>query len=468
VSPGSASQLAVTTQAAGAKSGAAFTTQPVVEVRDAAGNRVTDNTATVTIAICDAACSGSATRTAGSVDGIVSVTATAGTVSFSNLGLSGLIGTYTLKYSSSGLQQTSQSLLLVGDFSSTIAAGNSHTCGVANSGTYCWGNNQYGQLGNGSQTTFTAPSQVSGSNNFSGVAAGNVRSCGLTASGTSNTYCWGTDGGEQRSVPTAVSSTGTSAGSAGGGTRGGLFCSVDFAGKARCWGESTSGSLGQGTTGVVHRCLGACDVTGGIVFTVIDVGPDHACGLDTEGKAYCWGQNTSGELGTGTIGDIGAPALVSGVQRFVALALGDGFSCGLAQSGQAYCWGLNNGRLGDGTTANRLSPTTVIGGYSFSSIASGNNHVCGLTSSGAAYCWGANESGQLGDGSTTSRTSPVPVTGGLNFVAVTGGGGHTCGLAPSGSLYCWGKNDTGQIGNGSTSNVTSPTAVSGGLVFRNP
>jgi alpha-tubulin suppressor-like RCC1 family protein len=95
---------------------------------------------------------------------------------------------------------------------------------------------------------------------------------------------------------------------------------------------------------------------------------------------------------------------------FTAVSAGVRFSCGLTTGGAAYCWGENtHGQLGDGTGTNRTTPVAVLGGLSFATLRTGSFYACGLTAGGTAYCWGSNLDGQLGNGSATDSYTPVKV-----------------------------------------------------------
>jgi alpha-tubulin suppressor-like RCC1 family protein len=203
-------------------------------------------------------------------------------------------------------------------------------------------------------------------------------------------------------------------------------------------------------------------------YSGIDAGYVHTCGLTSGGAVYCWGANTFGALGDGSLDDRTAPAAVSGPRDYVALDAGAGHTCALSSTGVARCWGQNDeGQLGDGTFAARTSPVTVTGGHTFVAISAGHAHTCALTGDGAAWCWGDDSAGQLGDGATPSSKSahPIRVQFDQPFTVIRAGYYQTCGLTADGSAWCWGMNDVGQNGDDSDEPRDTPVAVSGGRVF---
>ncbi|HEV2750025.1 MAG TPA: Ig-like domain-containing protein [Gemmatimonadales bacterium] len=265
------------------------------------------------------------------------------------------------------------------------------------------------------------------------------------------------------------------------------------------WSSDASGVATVDPSGVVFGVApGSATITAGaesktgtasvgvevVTFTTVQAGAYHSCGLTTSGAAYCWGNGTYGQLGSGAKANGLAPVLVTGGLTFTAISVGGVHSCGLTTSGSAYCWGLNYwGELGalspggqvcsqDGVLCS-VSPIPVVGGRVFSSVSAGWNQSCALVSGGAAFCWGDDTYGALGDGSTTSSTTPGAVTGNLAFVSIGTGALSACGLTAAGAAYCWGNNTAGQLGVGPGGPETcsgepcstTPIAVSGGLTF---
>ncbi len=364
----------------------------------------------------------------------------------------------------------------------TLAAGDSHTCGVeaVTGKAWCWGSNYYGQLGDGTTANRGAPVAVEGGRAFASLAAGGSHTCGVEAV-TGKAWCWGRNGYGQlgyggatgwdqiRSAPVEVSGGKAFASLVAGDSH---TCGVEVVtGKAWCWGWNYYGQLGDGTT--ANRGAPVA-VEGGRAFASLAAGgshaESHACGVEAgTGKAWCWGWNRYGQLGSGTVDRATVPVVATGGRTFASLAAGDEHTCGVeAGTGNAWCWGSNeNGRLGDGTTTDRGAPVAVEGGRAFASVAAGWGHTCALEAgTGKAWCWGYNGSGQLGDGTTANRAAPVAVEGGRAFASLVAGWGHACALeAGTGKAWCWGSNLSGQLGVGTTANQSAPAAVSGNRAF---
>jgi alpha-tubulin suppressor-like RCC1 family protein len=260
-------------------------------------------------------------------------------------------------------------LLSTGETFTSLAAGYIHTCGLTPAGAaYCWGDNEFGQLGDGTTTDRLTPTPVATpvGVRFASLDAGWIHSCGLTPEGA-----------------------------------------------AYCWGENSDGTIGDGTT--TNRLIPtAVTMPAGVTFTSLAVGILHTCGLTAAGTLYCWGANQRGRVGDGTTTNRLTPvpvAMPAGV-TFTSVSAGYAHTCGPTPAGSVYCWGRNVfGELGDGTLTERHTPGVVAmpAGVTFTSLAVGYVHTCALTPAGAPYCWGVNANGRLGDGTITNRLTPTKV-----------------------------------------------------------
>jgi alpha-tubulin suppressor-like RCC1 family protein len=250
-------------------------------------------------------------------------------------------------------------------------------------------------------------------------------------------------------------------------------CGVATDDRAYCWGDNLNGQLGDGTTTDRAR---PTPVAGSLKFILVSAGGSYSCGITTENRAYCWGENTTGQLGDGTTTRRLRPMAVAGGRRFRQVRAGHFHSCAVNPFDAAFCWGQNtNGQLGDGTKTNRLTPVKVVGGLAFRRVFTAGLHTCGSTTNNRAYCWGRNEDGQLGDGTTIQKLKPTLVLGGHSFTQVTVGAGQggawssvSCGQTTTNRAYCWGDNRAGQIGDGTSGQDLirrTPVAVKGGLLF---
>jgi alpha-tubulin suppressor-like RCC1 family protein len=279
-----------------------------------------------------------------------------------------------------------------------------YQCGVpAAGGAFCWGTNGSGRLGTDSVAGNGdfPPQTVLGGHLFTEVnGATDSHTCGITADGEA--WCWGQNAFGELGVDTPSVSFVPRAVDGGlkftdlGLTTHGT-CGVTTAATIYCWGISTA----VAGSGPVPRL-----VPGPTTFTHVTMGGNFACGLTTDSLAFCWGENTNGELGTGFIGgSLAAPALVVGGLRFVAIEAHDWSVCALRSDGRAYCWGRGTeGQLGTGASASSGVPLPVAGDRVFASLAPGaGDHSCAVTPGGSGFCWG---SGPLGDGTTASN---VPV-----------------------------------------------------------
>ena len=215
-----------------------------------------------------------------------------------------------------------------------------------------------------------------------------------------------------------------------------------------------------------------------LTLTGISDGTVHSCGLTAAGGVMCWGDNSVGELGNGTLTSSTTPVTVVGLGGVVTKVVAGSYgTCAvLATTGAVQCWGLNGyGQLGNGMTTNSSSPVNTQGLSGVIDLQAGAAHYCALTKGGAVECWGENNWGQLGNSTTTYLPSSVPVvvTGlstGITTIAVghgdianlgVGAGCHACAINTAGSVQCWGANQLGQLGNNTSTSSTAPGPLVG-------
>lgn len=243
-----------------------------------------------------------------------------------------------------------------------------------------------------------------------------------------------------------------------------LACGIGSDGAAWCWGANAFGQLGTGglSTGTGPQRVLAPNG----IFTAVSAGGRHACGISAA-TTYCWGEDSLGQLGDARTINSTTPIPVITSQIFTAISAGLRHTCAVAGEGSAFCWGNNeSGQLGIGTaTGFRDTPVAVGGGHAFTAVSAGDSASCGVLTDGAVLCWGANTHGQLGRGSSgVAIATPAPVAIGGPFIAVSVGAGFACALEASGQAMCWGQNTYGQLGSAGGSSST-PRAVDGGIAF---
>ncbi len=412
----------------------------------------------------------------------------------------------------------------------SIAANSQSTCVIASdSKPYCWGYNNVSQLGNGNTTDSLVPIQSTsavpsdGSTAIS-VSSGSYNSC-LIASNYQS-YCWGLNTNGQigdgsnvnKSTATLVSTTNIIGAPAAtisvtGTTKlinanGNVWrrytnnknvdistknwskfaagtshnCAVDTDGQAYCWGLNTNGQLGDNSTTQRNTPTAVNTASGtsalyGKTIKAITAGASHTCAIASDNLPYCWGLNTSGQLGDGgTTQRPAAVAVTTGAlagKTVIDIAAGGNHTCALASNNLVYCWGLNaNGQIGDNTSGtNRTAPTAVNTAASsllnktVISITAGANHTCAVASDSTANCWGLNTNGQLGDNSVTQRLLPVLVNTAASSLlnkkvaSISAGTSHTCAIATDSTAHCWGLNTNGQLGDNSVTQRLLPVLV---------
>lgn len=236
-------------------------------------------------------------------------------------------------------------------------------------------------------------------------------------------------------------------------------CALMEKGHVVCWGDNTSGQLGDGT--LESRTRGVV-VQDSRDFVQVDAGQHATCAVRMDGTVWCWGANDRGQLGDGTRTDRMVPTQVKGIQDAIKVKINSTRGCALLGDGTVWCWGANNkGQLGDGTYTDRVLPVQVKDLTGAVALDTSNNHGCVLHQSGGMRCWGENFQGELGDRTTVDSTEPVVVKGIVNATAIGVGSGFSCALVQGGDVLCWGENSHGELGDGTVTSSLTPQFVQG-------
>jgi alpha-tubulin suppressor-like RCC1 family protein len=354
----------------------------------------------------------------------------------------------------------------------TISAGLYGTCVLLSNGTVkCWGYNMYGQLGNATEMSSPTPVLVQGVNDAVSISAqAGYHVCAVLADGRAQ--CWGSGYGgdlgngsqlDSSSIKTVQGLSNIASISTGGN----YTCAVLTSGTLYCWGQTPDGSGGSSTPTLVSLS----DVV------AVQTGDASACALRGDGTVYCWGDNVSGQIGDGMTADavhpVATPTEVVGLSDAAAIAVGQGQACAIVTGGGVVCWGDNtHGELGIGTVTTggppygSAVPVTVPGLTGVRALTLAGDYACALLAGGNVACWGDNEDGTLGNGTTTDAPSPTMVPGLSDVTAIAAGAEHACALEGDGSIWCWGldtEDELGQPPTGETCNVavcsTTPVAV---------
>jgi alpha-tubulin suppressor-like RCC1 family protein len=347
-----------------------------------------------------------------------------------------------------------------------VATGNNHTCARTVSGAvWCWGNNQFFQLGLGvgipaQVFAVQLPTIASGAVSLD---VGRTHSCAVMADG--GLRCWGNNArGEVgtgapglESFPASVFPPGSAVAAVATGDQ--HTCAiVGAAREVRCWGANDAQQLGDGSSTDRRTPVAVLGLGGGIL--AIAAGVDHSCALESTGGVRCWGGNQEGQLGDGTFDPRAVPTPVIGLSGPVtSIAAGLSGTCARLASGGLMCWGtaITLG-TGSGVSANTAQAVPALGStVAGVAVGIGGGLSCSWSSSGAASCWGAGDLGQLGAGGFTDSFTPVPVFWLVSgVVGMDAGARHACAVRNTGVAECWGNNFDGELAAGTRSVVPRP------------
>lgn len=306
-----------------------------------------------------------------------------------------------------------------------VGGGDSFSLALSSDGkVYAWGDNQYGQLGNGNNTLSRVPVEVSLPVGITATAIAAGRNHALALGNDGNVYAWG---------------------------------------------QGTSGELGNGATSDSNVPL-VVSLPSGVSATAISAGWSNSMALGNDGILYGWGFGSYGDLGTGDGASSDVPVAVSiptGV-TITAVSSGADHTLAIGNDGKLYAWGYNdNGQVGNGGTGLVKSPEVVLlpNGVTAIAISAGLNNSMAVGDDGNLYTWGANPDGELGNGTSGSGTdSNIPVIAqlpaGVTPVLISQGGDFAQAVGSDGKLYVWGYNGNGEFGNGNNTSSNTPLAVS--------
>ncbi len=341
-----------------------------------------------------------------------------------------------------------------------VSASGESTCSVSGGALRCWGVNQFGQIGDGTVVNRSRPTRLGTAADWTKVSTGGSHACAVRGTGT--LWCWGLNNHGQlgdgtrttRRTPVRV---GTAADWDHVSASWHTTCATNQRREAFCWGLNENRQLGTGST--AGSLLTPTRVAGGDSYRTVFAGPLSACGVQTDGTAWCWGANDFGQLGHGGTTDRATPTRTGASSGWVGMSVGWTQACGWRGDGVVLCWGDNrSGQLGTGTTRASLVPT-ALPGSGWRGVSTGNAQGCGVRADGT-WCWGAGAMGQLGNGGRTGSLVPVRVVG-TGGTAVTTGWQFGC-VTRAGGRACWGLNHVGQLGDASTTTRPSPVSVAGG------
>jgi alpha-tubulin suppressor-like RCC1 family protein len=351
---------------------------------------------------------------------------------------------------------TSPAAIMLPGRASAVGAGRHFSCALLETGeVWCWGDNTYGQLGDGTRGAGGPPVLVPALV-ASSISVGARTVCARRTDDLS-ILCWGDSRSNQAgytdpysSVPRMLAGTAGTQHVASGHAH---TCAIDGTGRVSCWGRGSNQQLGSGTTST------PTPVSVSAIGDVVDISTSarSSCAVTPDGQLICWGANADGQL---ALGDFDSPRTPTVTQAtdVVEVDLGVSGGCARDRSGGVSCWGIL--RPGDGTWATSSSPRPALV-QNATKLAHGFFHACAIAD-GTVQCWGLNDNAELGRGASSIQTTPMPVTLGFSPDRVAVGDEHVCAKGGN-EVRCWGHNERGQLGNGSADGSSTPVTVAHGL-----
>jgi alpha-tubulin suppressor-like RCC1 family protein len=350
---------------------------------------------------------------------------------------------------------------------------NAHTIAIDRLGQiWGWGGNTYGEVGDNSTINRCIPVSIHGQKKtFCYISTGYIHSIAVDYKG--GVWTWGNVNNGRLGIgdfllsliPISVHGQKKTFSNIAAGDNHSF--GIDYGGQLWGWGNNRYGKLGNNT---LNKEITPVSVHG-IKKTMchISLGNQYTLCIDNFGQAWSWGFNYSGMLGNNTNTSKRTPVSIHGVKKTFCkiIATGASFSgtsVGIQLNGRLWCWGNNSkGQLGDNSIINRLTPISIHGTpKTFCHIAGGDRFILGIDYRGQLWGWGYNHRGQLGNNSTTSRRTPFSINGNpKTFCHISTGTTHSLGLDYQGKVWCWGNNIDGQLGDNSTTSRLTPVLISG-------
>ena len=282
-----------------------------------------------------------------------------------------------------------------------LTTGFEYSAAIKSGGTlWTWGDNYYGQLGDGTIDNQTTPNQVGGDIDWASVASGGWHTVAIKDDGAGNRTLWS-------------------------------------------WGRNHVGQLGNGTVDDSNHStpeqIGADNN-----WSSASVSDSHSVAINTDGELFAWGDNTYGQLGDGSTENNSTPEQI-GLDTWSSVSASDYHTVAINSLGQLWVWGHNNhGQLGLGDTADRNTPTQIVG-HTWLSVSTGDYHTIAVRSDNTLWAWGWNDHGQMGDNTTAEKHVPTQIGFAADWVSVSGGDFFSVAINGDDKLFAWGYNEYGQV-----------------------